>query len=140
MRWLSAPRPKALIATMALGFAACTKDNTDRAPRAQNEAVPAASDGPSAPKAEVATAEQSAPAEGAVQPEPLEKDEPNVPEFQPAWTVRKGVEELYEAYVRHGLEIDDFLSSRFVRIKQVREMQDAGLLTDGLRRTEAGVV
>ena len=28
-----------------------------------------------------------------------------LPEFEPQWTVRRGVEELYEAYVRNGLTL-----------------------------------
>ena len=63
-----------------------------------------------------------------------------LPAFQPQWTVRKAVEELYEAYLSHGLELDDFLSRRFMRIKHVRELQDEGVLDDQLRRLEATVV
>jgi nucleoside-diphosphate-sugar epimerase len=46
-----------------------------------------------------------------------------LPEFRPQWTVRKGIEELYEAYRQHGLTCDEFLSSRYLRIKHVRELQ-----------------
>jgi nucleoside-diphosphate-sugar epimerase len=63
-----------------------------------------------------------------------------LPAFQPQWTVRKAVEELYEAYLANGLELDDFLSRRFMRIKHVRELQDEGVLDDQLRRLEATVV
>ena len=63
-----------------------------------------------------------------------------LPAFQPQWTVRKAVEELYDAYLSHGLELDDFLSRRFMRIKHVRELQDEGVLDDQLRRLEATVV
>jgi nucleoside-diphosphate-sugar epimerase len=62
-----------------------------------------------------------------------------LPSFQPVWTVRKAVEELYEAYLANGLELDDFLSRRFMRIKHVREMQEEGVLDDSLRRLEASV-
>jgi nucleoside-diphosphate-sugar epimerase len=57
-----------------------------------------------------------------------------LPSFQPLWTVRKSVEELYEAFLRHGLELHDFLSRRFMRIKHVRELQDEGTLDERLRR------
>ena len=46
-----------------------------------------------------------------------------LPEFQPQWTVRKGIEELYEAYKQYGLTCDEFLSSRYLRIKHVNELQ-----------------
>jgi nucleoside-diphosphate-sugar epimerase len=62
-----------------------------------------------------------------------------LPAFQPQWTVRKAVEELYEAYLANGLELDDFLSRRFMRIKHVRELQAEGVLDDHLRRLEATV-
>jgi nucleoside-diphosphate-sugar epimerase len=57
-----------------------------------------------------------------------------LPEFQPKWTVRRSVEELYAAYRDNGLELDDFLSRRFMRIKHVKELQAEGVLDDGLRR------
>jgi nucleoside-diphosphate-sugar epimerase len=57
-----------------------------------------------------------------------------LPAFQPQWTVRRSVEELYDAFLRHGLELDDFLSRRFMRIKHVREMQEEGALDERLRR------
>jgi len=50
-----------------------------------------------------------------------------IPEFEPEWTVRRGVEELFEAYQRHGLTIDDFETPRFLRIQHVKK-----LLADGL--------
>jgi nucleoside-diphosphate-sugar epimerase len=57
-----------------------------------------------------------------------------LPGFKPQWTVRKSVEELYEGFLRHGLELDDFLSRRFMRIKHVRELQEEGALDERLRR------
>jgi nucleoside-diphosphate-sugar epimerase len=57
-----------------------------------------------------------------------------LPEYQPQWTVRRSVEELYAAYRDNGLELDDFLSRRFMRIKHVKELQAEGVLDDGLRR------
>jgi len=57
-----------------------------------------------------------------------------LPAFQPEWTVRRSAEELLDAFTRHGLELDDFLSRRFMRIKHVRELQAEGLLDARLRR------
>ena len=54
-------------------------------------------------------------------------------EFQPRWTVRRGVEQLYDAYVRNGLSFEDFTGSRYLRIRRVRELQEAGRLDDELR-------
>ena len=56
-----------------------------------------------------------------------------VPEFEPRWTVRRGVEELYESYRRNRLTLEEFLSRRFLRIKHVKELQAEGMLDDSLR-------
>jgi nucleoside-diphosphate-sugar epimerase len=55
-----------------------------------------------------------------------------LPTFRPRWTVRKGVEEVYDAYCRHGTTSEEFLSSSFVRLKKIRELQNAGKLDDTL--------
>jgi nucleoside-diphosphate-sugar epimerase len=57
-----------------------------------------------------------------------------LPEYQPQWTVRRSVEELYAAYREGELELEDFLSRRFMRIKHVKELQAEGVLDEGLRR------
>ena len=56
-----------------------------------------------------------------------------LPEFEPQWTVRRGVAELHEAYTRHGLTFEEFTGSRYLRIKRVRELQEAGHLDADLR-------
>jgi nucleoside-diphosphate-sugar epimerase len=56
-----------------------------------------------------------------------------LPEFEPAWTVRRGVEELYEAYLRNGLTFAEFTGTRYLRINRVRELQEGGRLDDALR-------
>jgi nucleoside-diphosphate-sugar epimerase len=54
-------------------------------------------------------------------------------DFDPRWTVRRGVEQLYEAYVRKGLTFEEFTGTRYLRINRVRELQGAGRLDDKLR-------
>jgi nucleoside-diphosphate-sugar epimerase len=56
-----------------------------------------------------------------------------LPEFTTQWTVRRGAEELYEAYRRNGLTFDEFTGTRYLRINRVRELQEAGRLDDDLR-------
>ncbi len=51
------------------------------------------------------------------------------------WTVPDGITELLGAYRRHGLSYADFTSSRFVRLRRIRELMAAGALDDMLRRT-----
>jgi nucleoside-diphosphate-sugar epimerase len=56
-----------------------------------------------------------------------------LPEFEIRWTVRRGVEQLYDAYVRNGLTFEDFTGPRYLRINRVRVLQEAGRLDDELR-------
>jgi nucleoside-diphosphate-sugar epimerase len=56
-----------------------------------------------------------------------------LPEFEPRWTVRRGVEQLYDAYARHGLTFEEFMGTRYLRINRVRQLQEAGHLDDELR-------
>ncbi|MEO0478564.1 MAG: SDR family oxidoreductase [Planctomycetota bacterium] len=53
--------------------------------------------------------------------------------YQTDWTVLKGVEELYAAYKELPLTEEMFLSSRFLRIKHVREGIESGLIDSDLR-------
>ncbi len=53
------------------------------------------------------------------------------------WTVRDGIDELAGAYAKFGLSYEDFTSSRFVRLRRIRELMSAGLVDEMLRRTTA---
>jgi nucleoside-diphosphate-sugar epimerase len=61
-----------------------------------------------------------------------------LPGFQPRWTVRQGIEQLYAAYQRQRLTYDEFVGSRYLRIKHVLELQAAGRLDDQLRWRDQG--
>jgi nucleoside-diphosphate-sugar epimerase len=52
-----------------------------------------------------------------------------------AWDVRKGVEELLDAYQRNGLVLEQFIGSRFTRLLHIRELMETGCLDNELRRT-----
>jgi len=62
-----------------------------------------------------------------------EKIRSRLPGFQPTWTVRKGIEQVYDAFCQHGTRAEEFLSSQFIRLKRIRELQSAGALDDMLR-------
>jgi nucleoside-diphosphate-sugar epimerase len=49
------------------------------------------------------------------------------------WTVRRGVEQLYEAFKEHGLEVGDLTGSRYQRIAHVRSLLETGRLDSDLR-------
>jgi nucleoside-diphosphate-sugar epimerase len=56
-----------------------------------------------------------------------------LPEFEARWNVRRGVEQLSEAYTRNGLTFEEFTGTRYLRINRVRELQEARRLDDELR-------
>ena len=56
------------------------------------------------------------------------------PDLKLRWNVRDGVDELIDAYARYGLTYDDFLSSRYVRLRRIRELLSADLVDEMLRR------
>lgn len=59
--------------------------------------------------------------------------------FRPQWTVRRGVEELYAAFVEHGLTIEDLTGSRFQRIQHIKHLRALGLVDDELRLAPGAV-
>ena len=60
------------------------------------------------------------------------------PDLKLRWSVREGVDELLGAYARYGLTSEDFMSSRFVRLRRIRELLSAGIVDEMLRRRTAG--
>jgi len=56
-----------------------------------------------------------------------------LPEFRPQWTVRDGIEQLYEAYKTNSLTADEFLGPRYQRIKTIQKLQSEGRLDRNLR-------
>jgi nucleoside-diphosphate-sugar epimerase len=57
------------------------------------------------------------------------------PDLKLRWSVRDGIEELAGVYARYGLTYEDFTSSRFVRLRRIRELLTAGTVDEMLRRT-----
>jgi nucleoside-diphosphate-sugar epimerase len=62
-----------------------------------------------------------------------EKIRARLPAFRPRWTVRQGIEQVYEAFCHHGTSAEEFLSSQFIRLKRIRELQTVGALDEMLR-------
>ena len=59
------------------------------------------------------------------------------PGLRLSWTTAKGVAELVDAYAEHGLTYQDFMSSRYVRLRRISELLAAGELDQMLRRVPA---
>jgi nucleoside-diphosphate-sugar epimerase len=61
------------------------------------------------------------------------KLETQIPGYQPKWTVRAGVEEIRDAYIRNKTTKEDFLGPKFLRIRTIKLLQEQGRLNDDLR-------
>ncbi len=57
-------------------------------------------------------------------------------DFVPQWTARKGVEECYQAYKKHGVTLEEFEGSKYQRIGYIRSLIASGELDDSLRFAE----
>jgi nucleoside-diphosphate-sugar epimerase len=56
-----------------------------------------------------------------------------LPSFQPQWDARKGASELYEAYQRVGLTLEEFEGPKYQRIAHIKYLLNDGLLNEDLR-------
>lgn len=56
-----------------------------------------------------------------------------LPAFKPQWSVVKGVEELYSAYRAVRLTAEQFQGNKYLRLKQIKKLQDEGRLDEDLR-------
>lgn len=57
----------------------------------------------------------------------------SLPEFQPQWTARKGAEQLYNAYKKIGLTLEEFEGERYMRIAHIKQLIRQGRLDTNLR-------
>lgn len=55
------------------------------------------------------------------------------PEYKPQWDARKGVQELYQAYEKVGLALEDFEGPRFKRIDHIKQLVSTSCLDETLR-------
>jgi nucleoside-diphosphate-sugar epimerase len=56
-----------------------------------------------------------------------------LPAFKPQWNARRGATELYEAYQKIGLCVDDFEGPRYRRIDHIKQLISTGCLQASLR-------
>ncbi len=69
-----------------------------------------------------------------------EKIRAALPSFQPRWTVRDGVRELYEAFTRESMTVAELEGDRLQRLGRVLALQQAGVLDERLRRRRSAAV
>jgi nucleoside-diphosphate-sugar epimerase len=56
------------------------------------------------------------------------------PRLSLRWTVADGIAELLASYTKYGLAYEDFTSSRFVRLRRIKELLAAGAVDEMLKR------
>lgn len=56
-----------------------------------------------------------------------------LPEFRPKWDVRKGIEEIYNAYKKFDLTVQDFESAKYFRLRWIRHLLENKMLDNNLR-------
>jgi len=56
-----------------------------------------------------------------------------LPDATPQWTVRRGCEQLRDAYARANLTLEEFMGPSYLRIRRVHELQRSGRLDHELR-------
>lgn len=57
--------------------------------------------------------------------------------FKPQWTARRGVEQLYDAYCRVGLTLEEFEGERFKRIAHLKKLVADGAVNESFYRVPA---
>jgi nucleoside-diphosphate-sugar epimerase len=55
------------------------------------------------------------------------------PEYKPNWDAHKGAQELYAAYQKVGLKLDEFEGPRFKRVDHIKQLLNEGCLDINLR-------
>jgi nucleoside-diphosphate-sugar epimerase len=53
--------------------------------------------------------------------------------FKPQWTVKQGIEDLYNTYKTVGLKLEEFEGPRLMRIAHIKELVESGRLDTDLR-------
>jgi len=53
--------------------------------------------------------------------------------FRPQWNPRKGAKQLYEAYKKYGITLEDFEGPKYQRVAHIRKLLNDGILDETLR-------
>jgi nucleoside-diphosphate-sugar epimerase len=60
-----------------------------------------------------------------------------LPAFKPQWDARRGAQQLYEAYRKSGLTLEEFEGPRYQRISHIQKLIADGVLSEDLRHRQA---
>jgi nucleoside-diphosphate-sugar epimerase len=56
-----------------------------------------------------------------------------LPNFRPQWSLAAGIRDLYEAFQRAGLSLEDFEGPKYTRLKQLRHLLETQQIDASLR-------
>jgi|SRR5579859_4311156 len=56
-----------------------------------------------------------------------------LPAFKPQWNARRGAQELYQAYQKYGVKLEEFEGPKYKRVDHVRQLLRTGELNETLR-------
>jgi nucleoside-diphosphate-sugar epimerase len=59
-----------------------------------------------------------------------------LPEFKPQWNARRGAQELYAAYQKYGVKLEEFEGPKYKRIDHIKQLLASGQLDESLRWRE----
>jgi len=59
-----------------------------------------------------------------------------LPEFKPQWSAQRGAQELYAAYQKHGVKLEEFEGPKYKRIDHIKQLLSRGQLDSALRWAE----
>jgi len=59
-----------------------------------------------------------------------------LPGFNPQWTARRGAEELYVAYQKYGIKLEEFEGPKYNRLDHIKQLLNTGDLDSTLRWTK----
>jgi len=59
-------------------------------------------------------------------------------DFKPQWTVRRGIEQLYEEYRKIGLTLEEFEGPKYMRLAHIKSLINNGRLDENLRWKNGG--
>jgi nucleoside-diphosphate-sugar epimerase len=60
--------------------------------------------------------------------------------FKPQWTARKGIEECYQAYKKHGVTLEEFEGPKYQRLAHIKMLMERGTIDSNLRFLPTSVV
>jgi len=62
----------------------------------------------------------------------FDKIKNELPNFKPKWTLKKGIEEVYEAYKKYGMDDEKFNGKAFIRLKELQYLIETDKINDKL--------